>query len=347
MAHKQNDYLAGLLKEVDDRPPAPVSTDRTPDRARGLTLLSRGTALDRVASGEVRQVTQLALDPARVRVWGGNARAYSRLSEDSCRDLIDSLIAEGGQKVPAIVRRVEGDDAYDYEVIAGTRRHWAIGWLRANSYPEMAFVAQIHVLDDEAAFRIADIENRARRDVSDVERARNYAAALATHYAGHQTRMAERLRVSRGWLSKMIRVAAVPDRVFAAFADIEAVSIAAVYPLAAMLEDKTVAKVVASQADIITREQSERRERGEAPYPAPEVVRRLRDAPTSLTRRNEPERYQAASRYGSAMLSIPTANRQGITLRLHAGSGASREEVLEAVGQALDWLDGQGRGLTR
>jgi ParB family chromosome partitioning protein len=32
--------------------------------------------------------------------------------------------------VPAVVRRLEGDPAYDYEVIAGTRRHWSIAWLR-------------------------------------------------------------------------------------------------------------------------------------------------------------------------------------------------------------------------
>ena len=43
-------------------------------------------------SGEVRQVTQLLLDPARVRVWAGNARIHARLSEETCRDLIESLI---------------------------------------------------------------------------------------------------------------------------------------------------------------------------------------------------------------------------------------------------------------
>ena len=36
------------------------------------------------------------LDPARVRVWPGNARSYAHLSEENCRELIDSLIAESG-----------------------------------------------------------------------------------------------------------------------------------------------------------------------------------------------------------------------------------------------------------
>ena len=140
--------------------PAPDATEPARERLRGTTLLGRESALARVASGEVRQVTQLLLDPARVRIWPGNARSYAHLSEESCRELIDSIVAEGGQKVPAVVRRVEGDPAHDYEVIAGTRRHWSISWLRAHSYPDMMFVAQVAVLDDEAAFRLADLENR-------------------------------------------------------------------------------------------------------------------------------------------------------------------------------------------
>src|SRR3546814_19921862 len=77
---------------------------------------------------------------------------------------------------------------HDYEVIAGTRRHWSISWLRANSYSDMMFVAQVAQLDDEAAFRLADLENRARKDVSDLERARNYADALKAHYGSHLPR---------------------------------------------------------------------------------------------------------------------------------------------------------------
>ena len=66
MARKQSDYLAGLLAEetsaASGEPPVAASP---PERTRGLTLLARETALARVASGEIRQVTQLALDPRR------------------------------------------------------------------------------------------------------------------------------------------------------------------------------------------------------------------------------------------------------------------------------------------
>ena len=244
MARKQSDYLAALLADEPDAPDTTSPAPPLPERPRGTTLLSRETALARVTSGEVRQVTQLLLDPARVRIWPGNARSYAHLSEESCRELIDSIIAEGGQKVPAVVRRVDGDPKHDFEVIAGTRRHWSISWLRTHSYPEMQFVAQVANLDDEAAFRLADLENRARKDVSDLERARNYAEALKAHYGNHLTRMAERLKVSKGWLSKMIKVASIPDGVIAAFASPADVQLKPAYTLAQALDDEAAAEAV-------------------------------------------------------------------------------------------------------
>lgn len=334
MARKQSDYLAELLAETvevadesDDRA-LPSSAARS--RERGLSLLNRETALARVASGEVRQVTQLALDPARCRIWSGNARAYDRLNEAACRDLIDSIIAEGGQKVPAVIRRLEGDPDHDYEVVAGTRRHWSISWLRTNSYPDMVFIAQVHVLDDEAAFRIADIENRARADVSDIERARNYAQAMGAYYGGHLTRMAERLNISKGWLSKMVKVAGIPDTVLGAFASLTEVQLKPAYPLAQALDDPAQAKVIVSVAKQIAAEQDRRRDDGMAPCPAPEVLRRLLDAPfRSKTQKAEP--YVAHSRHQRPVLTVTSAGRQGVTVKLHAGSGAKDEEVVEAV----------------
>lgn len=340
---KQSDYLAGLLTG-DEAGNAEAPAPRQRGEGRGLTLLARETALARVASGELRQVTQLAIDPARVRVWSGNARAYDRLTEASCRELIDSLIAEGGQRVPAVVRRVEGDAVHEYEVIAGTRRHWAISWLRANNYPDMLFLAQVERLDDEAAFRLADIENRARRDVSDIERARNYAGALASHYGGKQARMAERLNISRGWLSKMIAVAAVPDTVLAAFADLDGVSLAGLYPLARAMDDKGFAKRAIATAQIIAREQAALAASGDTPLPAPVVVRLLMEA-NERPSAAPPPPYTAASRHGRTMLSVTAAGRQGVTIRLHSGSGATRQELVAAVEGALAALDEAGQGV--
>ncbi|WP_066725794.1 ParB/RepB/Spo0J family partition protein [Sphingomonas pituitosa] len=360
MARTQKDYLADLLAEeaaaeVTSAAAMPAASDSAPApepeaparlaRTRGTTLLGRESALARVASGEVRQVTQLLLDPARVRIWPGNARVYADLSEENVRELIDSIVAENGQKVPAVVRRIDGDPDHDYEVIAGTRRHFAISWLRANSYPDMQFVAQVAQLDDEAAFRLADLENRARKDVSDLERARNYAEALRNHYGNHLTRMAERLKLSKGWLSKMIKVAGIPDTVIAAFASPSDVQLKPAYPLAQSLDDKTAAKAILAEARLLAREQGDRRSRGQAAIVATDVLRRLLAAPAGP--QEAEEMFSWAMPGGRTALSVLSVNRQGVTVRLHAGSGAEHEHLVTAFREALAQLEREGRGLQR
>ncbi len=353
MARKQSDYLAALLADEpgpQSAAPAPAEDQRAPSppsvpgRA-GTTLLGRESALARVASGEVRQVTQLMLDPARVRIWPGNARAYAHLSEENCRELIDSIIAEGGQKVPAVIRRVEGDPAFDYEVIAGTRRHWSISWLRRHNYPDMQFVAQVAALDDEAAFRLADLENRARKDVSDLERARNYARALGDHYGNHLTRMAERLNLSKGWLSKMIKVAGIPDSVIAAFASPADVQLKPAYALAQALDDKSAARAIVAAAKRIAAEQQALRASDAPALAAPDVLRRLLDAPRGDTVSEAPSPFTWTTPHGRPALTVQSANRQGMTLRLHAGSGASIDDMANALRETLRHLEREGRGL--
>ena len=363
MARKQSDYLAALLsdepeataaataepEEVNPAPPPPPPPPVAPpqDRARGTTLLGRESALARLASGEVRQVTQLLLDPAKVRIWSGNARLYAHLNEENCRELIDSIIAEGGQKVPAVVRRIEGDPDHDYEVIAGTRRHWSISWLRANSYSDMMFVAQVAQLDDEAAFRLADLENRARKDVSDLERARNYAEALRAHYGSHLTRMAERLKLSKGWLSKMIKVAGIEDAVIDAFASPADVQLKPAYGLAQALDDPKAAPAIRAEAGRLSSEQRALRAAGAAPIPAAEALKRLLDAPRIAQSAPRDEPFTWTTRYGRPALTVQSVNRQGITIRLHAGSGADMETLTTALRDTLEHLERQGMGLQR
>ena len=357
MAKRQADYLASLLKEPseaqsdttiepDDQAPSPPPPP-TPASFAPTSLFARETALARVASGEVRQITQLLLDPARVRIWSGNARDQRALDEPSCRDLIDSIIAEGGQKVPVVVRRISNDPAFDYELVVGTRRHWSISWLRANSYPEMTLLAHVQPLDDEAAFRLADLENRARKDVSDFERARNYRLALKSYYGDRQNRMAERLNLSKGWLSKMMTVAAMPDWAVAAYASHAEVQLKLCYPLAQRLihlgqHDARQLRKVKAEAEAISAEQARRRKDGKPALSSSETTSRLLRAATE--RAVGPESlFSADSVHGRTALTVQSWNRNGMTIRIHSGSGASEEELTAMVGQALAALKSQGK----
>ena len=311
-----------------------------------MSLLGRENALARVASGEVKQITQLQLNPSRVRVWDGNARIQARLSEETVRDLIDSILAEGGQKVPVIVRRISGDPEHDYEVIAGTRRHFAISWLRANNYPELKLLAQVADLDDEAAFRLADIENRARKDVSDIERARNYASALDTHYGGKAVRMAERLKLSKGWLSKMLKAATIPEYVLSAFANLSELPLNPAYALAAALEDKAKAKVISNEAKAIVAENLASVARGAPPLPGSAVLRRLLAATKAPAVPATDLRMEIPGQHGRAILAIKSVNRQGVTLHLPIGGGASHGQLQEAFQTVLEALHQNGISLT-
>jgi ParB family chromosome partitioning protein len=361
MAKKQSAYLASLL--ADDAVAAPTSNageaaaplekeraapspaSAVPERATGragLSLLGRENALARVASGEVRQITQLQLDPARVKVWAGNARIQSQLNEDNCRDLIDSIRAEGGQKVAAVVRHLQGDPQYDYELIAGTRRHFSISWLRANSYPDMKLLAQVADLDDEAAFRLADIENRARKDISDIERAKNYAEAIELHYGGRAVRMAERLNLSKGWLSKMLKAAALPDAVLAAFSSLGDLSLNPAYKLALAMDDKVRAKAIRKEAEVIDAEQRRAKDRGESPLSSGAVLARLMAATATPAPADIPLPEPIQGRLGRPILSVKSVNRQGVTLHLPTASGASDEEIADALMQVLASLRDHG-----
>jgi ParB family chromosome partitioning protein len=310
-----------------------------------LSLLGRENALARVASGEVRQVTQLLINPTRVRLWAGNARIQERLSVEAVRDLIDSILAEGGQKVPVVVRHVSGDPDFDYEVIAGTRRHFAISWLRANSYPDMKLLAQVADLDDEAAFRLADIENRARKDVSDIERARNYSAALEAHYGGKAVRMAERLKLSKGWLSKMLKAAVIPDSVLAAFSDLGELTLNPAYALATALDDKVRAQAIVAEAEAISSENAAAGVIGSPPLAGAAILKRLMTASISQKISATDIRIEISGQFGRPILAVKSITRQGVTLHLPSGGGASDEQLQKALQSVLDTLRQKGVSL--
>lgn len=358
MARKQSDYLAGLLANetpvsADDTPALPLREEDAPpvvaqprpSNRAGLSLLGRESALARVASGEVKQVTQLQLDPSRVRLWAGNARMQARLSEAAVQDLIDSIVAEGGQKVPVVVRHVSGDPDHDYEVVAGTRRHFAISWLRANSYPDMKLLAQVADLDDEAAFRLADVENRARKDVSDIERARNYAAALDAHYGGKAVRMAERLKVSKGWLSKMLKAAAIPDDVLAAFANLGELTLNPAYSLATALDDPARTEAIRKEALAIVNENVDALSGDCPPLPGNAVLKRLMAATAVRPAAPKTLDMQVQGRFGRPILTLKAVTRQGVTLHLPSGAGADDKQLQEALQAVLEMLRENGVSL--
>jgi ParB family chromosome partitioning protein len=298
-------------------------------------LGARENRLAEMTSGAVVSRVHEFVDPARCRIWEGHNRDYAALNETLCADLIESFRAQGRQEVPAIVRRVTGDHTCDFEVICGARRHWTVSWLRANNYPEFRFLVEPRELSDEEAFRLADLENRSRKDLSDYERAADYARAIDRYYNGSQQKMVDRLEVSKSWLSRYLELARLPPAIIGCFGSPHVIGISHAAALAPLLRAPRSRDLVIGAALAIS---------AEAANPAPAVVlRRLRDA--AAGKLSKPLTKDVAIRGGGGAV-LAKGHREragGVTISLPSVIGRDRAEILQAVSDLLEKLLGDAR----
>lgn len=301
-------------------------------------LASRSNAFAEIASGKAVNDRTLWVDPARCRPWQHHNRDAARLNEDSCRDLIDSIKAEGRQRLPAIVRRLKDDPSHDYEIIAGARRHWTIGWLRTNNYPDFEFLVTVQPLTDEEAFRLADVENRARQDLTDLERGRDYLKALDLFYGGKQSAMAARLNVERAWLSRLLDLARLPSVVIDCFADPGELRVEHAKQLAPLLKAGPAARRLLAAAEELGASQRTAIQQGRVPARPSEAVRFLAGAAAEQpVRRKLPAATRAeASSAQSPMLRAKPRRGGGVRIEILPNSGATREQWRQAFAELLD-----------
>jgi ParB family chromosome partitioning protein len=310
-----------------------VETRRPP---KSGFLGSRDNRLSALASGGLITRVHEAVDPAVCRIWHGHNRDYAALDETVCADLISSLRAQGRQEIAAIVRRVTDDPTCQFEVICGARRHWSVTWLRAHDYPDFKFVVEPRELTDEEAFRVADLENRSRKDLSDYERAVDYARAVERYYEGNQQRMATRLEVTKSWLSRYLELARLPGEILACFASPHVIGISHAAAIAPLLNRPPVRERILEAAAVLAREQQAYREAGTAPLAPAAVVVRLRQAQD----RPKPARLDEQIR-GAAGEVILKARREGrgvVVFTVPAALTTDRRAVCSAVDNYLKKL---------
>lgn len=339
MTSKNRSFTAGLMGALDDAGPQPEAPTRLPSSI----LASRQSRMSELAAGAVvgRAVEQV--DPARCRIWSEHNRDYAKLNEDRCADLIESFKAQGRQEFPAIVRRVQDEPGIDFEVISGARRHWTVSWLRQHNYADFRYLVEVRELTDEEAFRISDLENRARDDLSDIERARDYLKALGRHYGGKQKDMAERLKVSEAWLSRYLDLARLPTELVAAFADPHELKIKHVTQLKPLLKPDDRAKRVLAEAGVMAAGKGEG-----APLKPQDVLRRLAAAADPPKRSGSPKKSGkvvpevVTSAKGTPVLRIDAKGRKELSLTLLLQAGATRADAEQAIATLLSsyWLDG-------
>lgn len=332
MSSKNRSFAATLAGSLDDAAPQPAA----PTRMAIGVLAGRENRMAELASGAVvgRAVEQV--DPARCRMWSEHNRDYDKLDEHRCADLIESFKAQRRQETPAIVRRVKGVEGIDFEVICGARRHWTVSWLRAHNYTDFRFLVEVRDLTDEEAFRISDLENRARQDLSDVERARDYLRALDRYYGGSQKDMAERLEKSTAWLSRYLDLARLPAELVEAFNDSHDLKIKHVTQLKPLLKPADRAARVLAEAAVLAAEKGQGR--GLKPQ---DVIRRLTAAADAPKRSAAPKKSGLAGEVvtaagGAPVLRIDGRKRRELSLTLLLGGGGSRDDAETALRALLD-----------
>jgi ParB family chromosome partitioning protein len=333
VSRKNSGFAADLAAGID------LTEDAAAPRRSSIAsnvLTGRSNRLADLASGAIVSRTHELVDPARCRMWAGHNRDYALLNEERCADLIESIKAQGRQEIPAIVRRLSGGDGYDFEVICGARRHWTISWLRSHNYPEFKFLVDVREIGDEEAFRLADIENRARDDLTDLERARDYLRALTAYYDGRQKTMAERLNVSESWLTRYLDLARLPEELTKAFANPQELGIRNGIALKSFLKPNDRRERAFREAERLAAE----RERTGKSLSVLEVIKAIAlavDPPKrsgSPKRSGKPEAFANAA--GQPVLRIDGIDRKGIRITLLNKAGATRRDAEDAIRAVLE-----------
>lgn len=339
MVSKNRNLFTGALTTVPPKAADAVALGQADPvdepTARRPYIETRRNELARIANGEYITKTQHLVDPVRCRLWVHHNRRYELLNEERCRDLIEGIKAQGGQEFPAIVRKVKDDPNFDYEVICGARRHWAISWLRSQHY-DFRFLVEIRDLSNEEAFRLSDIENRDREDISDYERAADYAQALAQFYGGSLKRMAERLEVNEPWLSRYLDMIDLPEQVVAAYPDVTHIKVNHARVLKPLLKVSKSRAAILKRAEELALSQREARANGLPTLEGQAVVARLKAAThVKLTSSGGVLATYKGKANGKPILEVSRKGRSGLLVRIIPESGASQEELVAAFQKAL------------
>lgn len=266
------------------------------------------------ASRTVRSQT-MWVDPAECRLWEHHDRDYNRLTQAFCQDLIDSFLANGGQKMPALVRRTTDGGAHRYEIIAGARRYWTVNWLRENNYPQFEFLIQIVDCTDEEAFRLNLLENLDRKDVSDYERACNFADALKTYYHGSQAEMAKRLEKTESWVSRFIAMAKLPEPIVSAYPSIHDLKVTHASELLKLATNAGTSERVLNEARKLHAEHQTRSGESAKLMSGAEVLKRLKLAAASKRGRGgDRGPVKQYGPKGAVHLTLKSVNRNGLSI---------------------------------
>lgn len=280
----------------------------------------RSAAFLQAAAGKRRQVVEYSVDPRRCRMWTYHNRLQDYIDESNCSELIES-IRVNGQRQPALARELREDPQFDYELIYGARRRYACELLGID------LRIRVTRMDDKAALAEMDAENRPRKDISDYERALDYRRWLDKGLYNNQNELCGAIGVSKSWLSRVLRMAELPEQVVDAFPSPLDLKVEYGYELARAVEDQEVRKRVLRRARELKGQQVD----------AAQVFRQLRAVVRERPRESRGVLEAISNEAGTILFKVARDRNGLLQLRFEkAASKRPKEEIRKAVLDALD-----------
>jgi ParB family transcriptional regulator, chromosome partitioning protein len=324
MASLMRDVLSTLSYEPDPQQVPGDGADQLSNLDKRLAGFVQG--------GWGRTRSTISIRPGDCSVWDGNPRDVPRLSQESCHSLIESIAQEDGNRIPVLVRLNPPGSDLPYELLVGSRRRFAVEWLNNNGRPEIRLNAVIVDLNDEEAFRLADIENREREDITELDRARSYQQAVDRFYGGVQSRMAEALTLSNSQLSRMLALAQMPEEVVDAFGTRDELRVRHSEVLTPILRRPEQRERVIEAARQIGDEQQRLATGNKRLIPAATVLARLRQAGLAGTRQGLREQ---PIMLGEEQVGKLKPARDGLSVELVVSDAADVDVLLSRVKSLL------------
>ncbi|GFM31516.1 ParB-like protein [Novosphingobium sp. PY1] len=323
--------MAGFLRDIlTTLSYEPAAADQIPADGAALSRLDQRLAGFVQNSGQNRSA--ITIRPNDCSVWDGNPRDQPGLTSENCRSLIESIAQEDGNRIPVLVRRnPPGSDA-PYELIVGSRRRFSVDWLNHNGRPEIRLNALVVDLSDEEAFRLADIENREREDITELDRARSYQNAVDRFYGGVQSRMATALNLSNSQLSRLLALAQMPEEVVDAFATRDELRVRHSEVLTPLLRRPEQCQRILVAAREIGTEQQRLAASGERMIAAAAVLQRLKEAGTSGDRKGHAE---TPIIIGNSRVGKVKPARDGLAVDMVVSDETDIDELLHRVRAAI------------
>lgn len=284
--------------------------------------LNSDTSEERGGAGlsrkRARRPVIVSVNPFRCRVWALHDRLEDYVTEESCRNEIESVRLHG-QLVPAMGRPMHDDPNYDVEIVYGVRRLFVAQHLNRELQVE------IREMSDRDALVAMDIENRHRKDTSAYERGLTYRRWLQMHVFESQDQIARALGISPSQVCRLIRLAHLPAVVLNAFGSPLEVREGWGNQIYAACEDEKTRALIVERARALARV---------SPRPSgQEVYRRLLAAAGA---RNNPKRSQrdevVYGTGGKALFRIRLRN-EGVSFVIRSQQASA--EVIQEVSAAV------------